>query len=241
MEAGTFRAPRLRGELAGAGGPSLGTEVKEGFVGPVRGFVNEAYEIGSFAGRTFIELPRVWRYTAEVLRQIGILITGSALILCFMTFMIGVECGLEANMVLRGYGATLYSGVFTSYCDIREMCPYMWGYILSAKVGCGLAAELGSMRIQEEIDAMESIGLNPIRFLVATRLAACWIVFPFVYALALASCFLANYIVIVLQIKEVSSGGWQFVNWAFSTPIDFVYSFIKMFVESTVIVMLAMF
>jgi phospholipid/cholesterol/gamma-HCH transport system permease protein len=97
------------------------------------------------------------------------------------------------------------------------------------------------MRIQEEIDAMESIGLNPIRFLVATRLAACWIVFPFVYALALASCFLANYIVIVLQIKEVSSGGWQFVNWAFSTPLDFVYSFIKMFVESTVIVMLAMF
>jgi len=241
MEASTFRAPRLRGELAGAGGSSLGTEVKDGFAGPVRGFLHEAYEIGTFAGRTFIELPRVWKYTAEVLRQIGILITGSALILCFMTFMIGIECGLEANMVLRGYGATLYSGVFTSYCDIREMCPYMWGYILSAKVGCGLAAELGSMRIQEEIDAMESIGLNPMRFLVATRLAACWIVFPFVYALALASCFLANYIVIVLQIKEVSSGGWQFVNWAFSTPLDFVYSFIKMFVESTVIVMLAMF
>ena len=241
MEAGTFRAPRLRGELAGAGGPSLGGQARDGLVGPVRGFLNEAYEIGSFFGSTLVELPRVWRYTAEVLRQIGILITGSALIMCFMTFMIGIECGLEANYVLRGYGATLYSGVFTSYCNIREMVPYMWGYILSAKVGCGLAAELGSMRIQEEIDAMESIGLNPIRFLVATRLAACWIVFPFVYALALGAAFLANYIVIVLQIREVSSGGWQFVNWAFSTPLDFLYSFMKMFVESTVIVMLAMF
>ncbi|MHB8692955.1 MAG: ABC transporter permease [Solirubrobacteraceae bacterium] len=241
MEAGTFRAPRLRGELAGAGGPGLGGQAKDGFTGPLRAFVNEAYEIGSFFGSTVIELPRVWRYTAEVLRQIGILITGSALIMCFMTFMIGIECGLEANYVLRGYGATLYSGVFTSYCNIREMVPYMWGYILSAKVGCGLAAELGSMRIQEEIDAMESIGLNPIRFLVATRLAACWIVFPFVYALALGAAFLANYIVIVLQIREVSSGGWQFVNWAFSTPLDFFYSFMKMFVESTVIVMLAMF
>jgi phospholipid/cholesterol/gamma-HCH transport system permease protein len=239
MEASAFRAPRLRSELVA--GPSLGQQVSEGFWGPVRGVLNEAYEIGSFFGRTLLELRGVWRYTAEILRQIGILITGSALIIVFMTFVMGVECGLEANYVLRGYGATAYSGVFTSYCAIREMVPYMWGYILSAKVGCGLAAEMGSMRIQEEIDALESIGLNPIRFLVATRLVACWIVFPFVYMMALGTEFLANYVIIVMQIKEVSSGAWQTVHWEFSTPLDFVYSFTRMMIESTVIVTLAMF
>lgn len=223
------------------GGPSLVTEAGAGFVSPIRAALTESYEIGTFFGRTLVELPRVSRYTGEILRQIGILIAGSALIMCFMTFMMGTVCGLEADYVLRGYGATAYSGVFTSYCGVREMVPYMWGYILAAKVGCGLAAELGSMRIQEEIDAMESIGLNPIRFLVATRLVAVWIVFPFVYALALGSEFLANYFVIVIQIREISSGAWQSVMWEFSTPLDFLYSFIRMMVESTVIVMLAMF
>jgi phospholipid/cholesterol/gamma-HCH transport system permease protein len=239
MEASAPRAPRLRGELAG--GPSLGAQVADGFLGPIRAALREAYAIGAFFGRTFIELSGVWRYTGEILRQVGILITGSALIMCFMTFMMGTVCGLESQYVLRGYGATMYSGVFTSYCGVREMVPYMWGYILAAKVGCGLAAELGSMRIQEEIDAMESIGLNPMRFLVATRLVAIWIVFPFVYALALGAEFLANYLVIVMQIREVSSGAWQFIHWEFSTPLDFVYSYIRMMVESTVIVILAMF
>ena len=235
MEASAFRTPRLRGQL------SHGTQVVEGFARPVKGVLGEAYAIGAFFGRTFVELGGVWRYTAEILRQVGILVTGSALIMCFMTFMMGTVCGLESQYVLRGYGATMYSGVFTSYCGVREMVPYMWGYILSAKVGCGLAAELGSMRIQEEIDAMESIGLNPIRFLVATRLVAAWIVFPFVYMLAMGAEFLANYMVIVLQIREVSSGAWQFIQWEFSTPLDFFYSFTRMMIESTVIVMLAMF
>jgi phospholipid/cholesterol/gamma-HCH transport system permease protein len=239
MEASTARVPRLRGELSG--GPSLGSEIAEGFARPFRSVLNEAYEIGSFFGRTVLELRSVWRYSAEILRQIGILITGSALIICFMTFMMGTVCGLEADYVLRGYGATAYAGVFTSYCGLREMLPYMWGYILAAKVGCGYAAELGSMRIQEEIDAMESIGLNPIRFLVSTRLMAAWIAFPFIYTLAMGAEFLANYVVIVMQIREISSGAWQTVMWEFSRPLDFGYSYIRMMLESTIIVMLAMF
>jgi len=238
MEASTVRAPRLRGEV---GGRSVGSRVGTGFAGPVRGILTEAAEIGTFFGRTFKELGGVWRYSAEVIRQAGILVTGSAAIICFMLFMMGVVCGTEANYVLRGYGATVYSGVFTSYCAIREMIPYMWGYILSAKVGCGLCAEIGSMRIQDEIDAMESMGINPMRYVVATRLVAAWMVFPFLWILGTAVHYVGNYLILILQIGEVSQGGWENVHWNFSTPIDYLYSFAKIFVTGTVIVMLGMF
>lgn len=239
MEASAVRAPRLRGELAAQ--PTTGSRVRAGFAGPVRNMLTEAAEIGQFVGRTLMELRGVWRYSAEILRQAGILITGSAAIIIFMVFMMGVVCGTEANYVLRGYGATVYSGVFTSYCAIREMIPYMFGYILSAKVGCGLAAELGSMRIQDEIDAMESMGINPIRYVVATRLVAAWIVLPFIWILATAAHYVGNYLILIVQIGEVSQGGWENVHWTFSTPIDYFYSLSKIMVTGTVIVMLGMF
>lgn len=238
MEASVIRAPRLRGDV---GGPTVGQRVGSGFATPVRNLLAEAAEIGTFFGRTMLELRGVWRYSAEIIRQAGILVTGSAAIICFMLFMMGVVCGTEANYVLRGYGATVYSGVFTSYCAIREMIPYMWGYILSAKVGCGLCAELGSMRIQDELDAMESMGINPMRYVVATRLVAAWMVFPFLWILGTAFHYVGNYLILILQIGEVSQGGWENVHWTFSVPIDYLYSFLKIFFTGTVIVMLGMF
>ena len=238
MEASNNRAPRLRGEMSD---PSAGQLLGKGFKTPVQSVLKEAAEIGVFFGRTIAELRGVWRYSAEILRQVGILITGSAAIICFMTFLMGTTCGSEANYVLRGYGAVQYSGVFTSYCAIREMIPYMWGYILAAKVGCGLCAEIGSMRIQDEIDAMESIGLNPLRYIIATRLVAGWIAFPFIFVLAVATHYIGNFLVIVVQIGEVSQGGWENVHWTFSTPLDYVYCFAKVMITSTIIMMLGMF
>jgi phospholipid/cholesterol/gamma-HCH transport system permease protein len=158
-----------------------------------------------------------------------------------MEFIMGLECGIEANYVLRGYGASIYSGVFTAWCAVREMAPYMWGYILSAKVGCGLVAELGSMRINDEIDAMETIGLNPMRYLIATRLVAAWMTFPFIYIVGLAMHFLANYVIIVVQIGEVSQGGWELIHWGFQNPLDIFYSEMKIMVMGTLIVLVGMY
>lgn len=239
MEASALRAPQLRGDIVDK--PSAATRAQAGFMGPVRNALHEAAEIGTFTGRAMKELPGAFRYSSEILRQAGILITGSAAIIVFMVFMMGTVCGTEANYVLRGYGATVYSGVFTSYCAVREMIPYMWGYILAAKVGCGLCAELGSMRIQDEIDAMESIGLNPMRYIVATRLLAGWLVFPFIWIIATAAHFVGNFLVIVVQIGEVSQGGWENVHWTFTTPKDFFFSFARIMVSSTVIMILGMF
>jgi phospholipid/cholesterol/gamma-HCH transport system permease protein len=238
VEASSIRVKRLQrpeGEL------SPGARLARGFAAPVRSGLSVAGDLGLFAGQAFSELGGVWRYTAEILRQIGILITGSALIVCLMVFLMGMVCGTEADYVLRGYGASVYSGVFSSYCMVREMIPYMFGYIFTAKVGCGLAAEIGAMRIQNEIDALEATGVSPMRYVIAPRLVAGMAVLPFFWILATAAGILAVYLVIVVQIGDVSAGGWSHVNWAFSTPIDFFYSFLKVMVAGTMIILIGMY
>ena len=94
----------------------------------------------------------------------------------------------------------------------------MWGYMLSAKVGTGIVAELGAMRISDEIDALEVMGIDSVTFLCATRLLAAWLVLPFMYIAAIGVAFLASYIAIVHQLGYVSSGGYLLIFWQFQNP-----------------------
>jgi len=236
MEASAYRMPR-----GAAKAPSPGSRLAKGLADPLRNSVAEAGNMGRFFLQALAQVPGVWRYTAEVMRQAGILIVGSAAVIWFMEFVMGAECATEANYVLRGYGATIYSGVFTAWCSNREMGPYMWGYIVSAKIGCGLVAEIGSMRINEELDAMEAQGLNPMRYVVATRLVAAWLTFPLIYLVGLTLHQLADYIIIVKQIGEVSQGGWELIHWAFQDPMDLLYGQIKIMAMGTAIVLVAMY
>ncbi|HEX4109757.1 MAG TPA: ABC transporter permease [Solirubrobacteraceae bacterium] len=238
MEASPFRPSRLRepGERPGAAQEAWGN-----FTGPLGDFLSETGELAAFTGRTLLELRGVWRYAAEIFRQAGILIVGSALVIWFMEFVMGLECATEADYVLRGYGATAYSGIFTGWCAVRECVPYMWGYIVAAKVGCGLVAEVGSMRINDEIDAMETMGINPMRYIVGTRLMAAWITFPWLIIVGCGFHFLADYFVIVVQIHEVSKGGWELIHWSANTPMDFLYMEVKCMVSGTLIVLVGLY
>lgn len=238
MEASAVRQPRLAPPSSPRGPLD---RLTEGLTDPVRSPINEAGQMAAFFAAALREIPGAFRYSSEILRQAGILIVGSAAVIWGMEFLVGVMCGTEANYVLRGYGATIYSGVFTSWCANREMGPYMWGYIVAAKVGCGLVAEIGSMRINEELDAMEAQGLNPMRYVVATRLIAAWMTFPMLYMVGLSLHELANYIVIVKQLGEVSQGGWELIHWSFQDPMDLLYGQAKIMVTGTAIVMVAMY
>src|SRR6266853_696762 len=92
-----------------------------------------------------------------------------------------------------------------------------FGLAVGAKVGCGLAAELGTMRISQEIDALETLGVNTIHYLVSTRILACLIVLPLLHVAALTSGFIASYVVQIFQIHQLSQGiyldyFWRFMN-----------------------------
>src|ERR687889_308037 len=170
---------------------------------------------------------RVLRFFGEALRQAGILILSSTLVIWGLIFIIGLQCGIEGAYFNRAVGSPAYAGVFAAWCDLRELVPYAFGYMMAAKVGTGIVAELGSMRISDEIDALEVMGISSITFLCATRLLASWLVLPFVYIAGIGAGFLASYLAVVQQIGEVSSGGFFLIFWMFQNPPDLLYSVLK--------------
>ena len=165
-------------------------------------------------GRTWLSVPREWiaslgdiaKFSATVVADIfrapgvsassarrwqaGILILGSAIVIWGLAFILGLQCGIEGAYFNRSVGAPAYAGVFSAWCDLREIMPYAFGYMMSAKVGTGLVAEIGAMRISDEIDALEVMGINSLVFLCATRLLAAWMVLPFMYIAAVGAGFL---------------------------------------------------
>ena len=102
-----------------------------------------------------------------------------------LVFILGLQCGIEGAYFNRSVGAPAYAGVFAAWCDLREVIPYAFGYMMAAKVGTGIVAELGAMRISDEIDALEVMGVNPMTFLAATRLLGAWMTLPFMYLAAI--------------------------------------------------------
>jgi phospholipid/cholesterol/gamma-HCH transport system permease protein len=204
-----------------------------------REWISSSGEIGSFAGKVVGDVYRlrVFRFFGEGLRQSGILIISSTLIIWSLMFILGLECGIEGAYFLEAQGAPAYAGVFTAWCDLREIIPYAFGYMMSAKVGTGIVAELGAMRISDEIDALEVMGIDSVTFLCATRLLAAWLVLPFMYLAGIGGAFLASYIAVVQQVGTVSAGGYLLIFWQFQNPPDFLFSVIKAMVMATAIVL----
>jgi phospholipid/cholesterol/gamma-HCH transport system permease protein len=195
--------------------------------------------IVKFCGRIVGEVVtlRFVRFFGEALRQAGVLILSSTLVIWGLIFIIGLQCGIEGAYFNRSVGSPAYAGVFAAWCDLRELVPYAFGYMMAAKVGTGIVAELGSMRISDEIDALEVMGISSMTFLCATRLVAAWLVLPFMYVAGIGAGFLASYLAVVQQIGEVSSGGYSLVFWMFQNPPDLLYSLIKGMVMATAIVL----
>jgi phospholipid/cholesterol/gamma-HCH transport system permease protein len=220
-------------EIRAAGGAVIGPAAAGR---KFKGALETAGDIAHFSLDAIRAIPKLRLYPSEVFRQAAILVVSSGLIIWLMEFVIGLQCGIEANYTLKQVGAPLYSGIFTAWCGIREMAPYMWGYILAAKVGCGLVAEIGSMRISEEIDAMEVMGVRPMSYIVASRVVAAWIALPFLYAVGLGVMYYGEWLVVVKQLAEVSPGGYNFIFWLYQNPLDFLFSTAKIMAMGTAIV-----
>jgi phospholipid/cholesterol/gamma-HCH transport system permease protein len=210
-----------------------------GWLAIPREWVASFGEIVRFCTRVVREVLglRVFRFFGEALRQAGLLILSSTLVIWGLIFIIGLQCGIEGAYFNRAVGAPAYAGVFAAWCDLRELVPYAFGYMMAAKVGTGIVAEIGSMRISDEIDALEVMGISSITFLCATRLLAAWIVLPFMYLAGIGAGFFASYLAVVQQIGEVSSGGFFLIFWMFQNPPDLLYSVIKAMAMATVIVL----
>jgi phospholipid/cholesterol/gamma-HCH transport system permease protein len=166
--------------------------------------------------------------------------TGSTLVLVAVAFFAGGSCGLESSALARAFGASPVAGGFSSWCTLREVVPFVFGYVLAAKVGCAFVAELGAMRVAEEIDALDTMGVRSLAYLAGTRVAGCAIVLPFAYLLSVGASYAAAYLMSVERFGDVSPGTWRLFFLTFQDGWDLVYSLAKGLTISAFVIVVAL-
>ncbi len=154
-----------------------------------------------------------------------------------LAFFTGTAVGLEGVVGLEAIGAEADIGLVGSFANVREITPLIAGVALAAKIGAGFTAELGAMRISEEIAALEVIGVRPIPYLVSTRLWAALIPVIPLYLFALFSSFVATRL-IVTGFFTVSPGAYDARFELFLPAIDILYSMIKAIVFVFVVILI---
>jgi phospholipid/cholesterol/gamma-HCH transport system permease protein len=199
------------------------------------GIFEDFYAQLRFYVRIVRAMPRALRYPREILVLMsdislgsGALIVGGGMffVVVSIAFFTGTEVGLEGFNGLQQIGAEAFTGVITSLANTREITPLVAGVALAAQVGAGFTAQLGAMRISDEIDALEVMGVNSVVYLVATRVWAALITMIPLYLAALFASFLASEL-IVTKFFHLSPGTYQHYFQLYLPPIDIFYSFMK--------------
>ena len=200
----------------------------------------------SFYLRALAWTPRtVKRYKKEVMRLLSEVVFGSGslaviggtvgviTVLCFFT---GTEVGLQGYAALDQLGIGSYSGFVSAYFNTREIAPLVAALALAATVGCGFTAQLGAMRISEEIDALEVMAVPSLPFLVTSRIIAGFIAVIPLYVIGLLSSYGATYAISVYYYQQ-SSGTYSHYFHLFLPPGDVFWSFGKVLVFAVLVVL----
>ena len=210
------------------------------------GLLDTLGEQMSFYVRALAWTPKTLRrYKKEVLRLLSEVVFGSGSlaviggtvgVIAFMSFFVGTEVGLQGYAALSQLGVGPFVGFVTAFFNTREIAPIVAGLALSATVGCGFTAQLGAMRISEEIDALEVMAVPSLPFLVTTRIIAGFIAVVPLYVIGLLSSYFASS-VIVTQYYHQSTGTYNHYFHLFLPPGDVLWSFFKVLVFSVIIVL----
>jgi phospholipid/cholesterol/gamma-HCH transport system permease protein len=224
----------IRPEDGGVATSEIGTRVRRVGESAI-GISDDFYGQLHFYARIVRAMPRALRYPREILVLMsditlgsGALIVGGGMffVVVSIAFFTGTEVGLEGFNGLQQIGAEAFTGVITSLANTREITPLVAGVALAAQVGAGFTAQLGAMRISDEIDALEVMGVNSIVYLVATRVWAALITMVPLYLAALFASYQASELV-VTKFFGLSSGTYQHYFQLYLPPIDIFYSFMK--------------
>jgi phospholipid/cholesterol/gamma-HCH transport system permease protein len=189
-----------------------------------------------FIGQTFFYLPlTVRRYTRQTLAATinlawgrGSLIVdgGTISVLLILGTAVGASLAIEALATLNIIGFGALSGLIGGVGAVRVIGPLVAGIAFTAQAGTRMTAEIGAMRISEEIDAVEAMGLRPIPFVVGTRLIGGMLCVVPGYLLTLvATFFILETVVVVFNGEPGGTYDHYFIQ--FLTPIDLLYSLIK--------------
>ncbi|MFV8375733.1 MlaE family ABC transporter permease [Flavobacterium sp. LB1P62] len=143
-----------------------------------KGLLLEIGELSYFAGRFFKEVFKHPSEFKEFIRQCYYMGNRSLLLVAVTGFIIGLVFTLQSRPTLQEFGAVSWMPSMVSISLIREIGPIITALICAGRIGSGIGAELGSMRVTEQIDAMEVSGTNPFKYLVVTRILATTFMLP---------------------------------------------------------------
>ena len=211
--------------------PRLFREVRR----PV-GFFGRIGDQTLFYGRALAGLPHATvHYRKEVIRLIAeismgagtlAMIGGTVAIVGFLTLAAGGTLAVQGYSSLGNIGIEALTGFLAAFINVRISAPVVAGIGLAATFGAGVTAQLGAMRINEEIDALESMGIRPVEYLVSTRLAAGMIAITPLYSIAVILSFLASQFVTTVLFGQ-SGGLYQHYFSTFLNPLDLRWSFLQ--------------
>lgn len=162
----------------------------------IQTFFIEVGELSYFAGRFFKEVFKTPFEFKELIRQCYNVGYRSLLLVSVTGFIIGLVFTLQSRPTLEEFGAVSWIPSMVSVSIIREIGPIITALICAGRIGSGIGAELGSMRVTEQIDAMEVSGTNPYKYLVVTRILATTLMLPLLVFIGDAISIYGSYLVV---------------------------------------------
>ena len=161
----------------------------------VKSFFSEIGDMTLFAGRFFREVFKPPFEFKELIRQCYNMGNRSLLLVLVTGFILGLVFTLQSRPTLMQFGAQSWMPAMVSISIVREIGPVIIALICAGKIGSGIGAELGSMRVTEQIDAMEVSGTNPFKYLVVTRVLATTLMLPLLIIMGDAIALLGSAII----------------------------------------------
>ncbi|MCD6639425.1 MAG: ABC transporter permease [Nocardioides sp.] len=226
---------------------SVITEIGSGFIRERRAGLEERGDQLLFYVKALAWTPRaIRRYRREILNTLaevtfGVgglsVIAGTVGVIAFMAFFAGTEVGIQGYASLSQLGVAKFTAFISAYFNTREVAPLISAIALAATVGCGYTARLGAMRISEEIDALEVMGVPSLPFLVTTRMIAAFIAVIPLYIVALSASYLSPRLITTL-IYGQSAGTYDHYFLQFLPPVDLLWSFLKLIVLAVIIILI---
>src|ERR1043165_6637070 len=128
--------------------------------------------------RTLLALPLAWRQRQKVFDQFFEIGNASLLMVCILSFFIGMVIALQTGPLLVERGLPSAVGGVVGHSICKELAPVMMAILIAGRIGSAMAAEIGSMRVYQEIDALRTMNINPIHYLVLPRIVAISVALP---------------------------------------------------------------
>nr|WP_228539219.1 ABC transporter permease [Nocardia sp. XZ_19_385] len=200
-----------------------------------------------FYGQSIGSVPRAFlHYRAETIRLIAeismgtgalAVIGGTVVIVGFLTLAAGGTIAVQGYSSLGNIGVEALTGFFAAFINVRIAAPVISGIGLAATIGAGSTAQLGAMRVAEEIDALEVMAIRPVPFLVGTRILAGMIAIIPLYSLAVIASFVASRFATVV-IYGQSAGVYDHYFSTFLIPSDILWSFGQAIIMAIAVMMI---